>query len=78
MTTIKLTIDGRPISVALGTTILAAARALGLTIPTLCHVEGFEPSASCFLCAVKIGATQSLAVLRHAGGRGHGRDYQFG
>jgi len=39
MTTVKLTIDGLPIAVAPGTTILAAARTLGLSIPTLCHVE---------------------------------------
>ena len=60
MTTVKLTIDGRPIAVAPGTTILAAARTLGLSIPTLCHVEGFEPSASCFLCAVKIEGRPNL------------------
>jgi formate dehydrogenase major subunit len=60
MTTVKLTIDGKPIAVAPGTTILAAARTLGLSIPTLCHVEGFEPSASCFLCAVKIEGRPNL------------------
>jgi formate dehydrogenase major subunit len=54
MTSVELTIDGRPITVAPGTTILAAARTLGISIPTLCHVEGLEPSASCFLCAVQI------------------------
>jgi formate dehydrogenase major subunit len=52
--TLTLTIDGHHVSVTPGTTILSAARKLGLAIPTLCHVEGFEPSASCFLCAVKI------------------------
>jgi formate dehydrogenase major subunit len=60
MTTVKLTIDGQRVSVASGTTILAAARSLGLSIPTLCHVEGFEPSASCFLCAVKIEGRPNL------------------
>jgi formate dehydrogenase major subunit len=60
MTTIKLTINGRPVEVAVGQTILQAARALGIAIPTLCHVEGFEPSASCFLCAVKIEGRPSL------------------
>jgi formate dehydrogenase major subunit len=54
MKAVKLTIDGLPIEVAPGTTILSAARTLGLAIPTLCQVEGFEHSASCFLCAVKI------------------------
>ena len=43
-----------------GTTILGAARKLGIAIPTLCHVEGFEPSASCFLCAVQIEGRPNL------------------
>jgi len=60
MTAVNLTIDGQRVSVAPGTTILAAARTLGLSIPTLCHVEGFEPSASCFLCAVKIEGRPNL------------------
>ncbi len=55
-----LTIDSRPIEVPAGTTILRAARKLGISIPTLCHVEGFEPSASCFLCAVKIEGRPNL------------------
>ncbi len=52
--TIKLSIDGLPIEVEEGTTVLAAARRLGLAIPTLCHVEGFPAAASCFVCAVRI------------------------
>ena len=51
---VQLTIDGREIEVEEGTTILEAARRLEIRIPTLCHVEGFEPSASCFICAVQI------------------------
>jgi formate dehydrogenase major subunit len=58
--TLALTIDGRRVSVAPGTTILSAARKSGLAIPTLCHVEGFEPSASCFVCAVKIEGRPNL------------------
>ena len=57
---ITITIDGQRVSSAPGTTILAAARMLKLSIPTLCHVEGFEPSASCFLCAVKIEGRPNL------------------
>lgn len=51
---IRLIIDGRSVEVEPGTTVLAAARQLGLEIPTLCFVPGFEPAASCFLCAVAI------------------------
>jgi NADH dehydrogenase/NADH:ubiquinone oxidoreductase subunit G len=34
--TITLTIDGRDVQVPSGTTILEAARTLGISIPTLC------------------------------------------
>jgi formate dehydrogenase major subunit len=60
MTTFAITIDGRKVEVTTGQTILQAARKLGLSIPTLCHVEGFEPSASCFLCSVKIEGRPNL------------------
>jgi len=56
----KLTIDNREIEVAPGTTVLEAARALGLEIPTLCHREGFEPSTSCFVCVVKVKGKPGL------------------
>ena len=51
---VTLKIDGWEVSVGEGTTILEAARRLAIRIPTLCHVENFPPSASCFLCAVEI------------------------
>ncbi len=51
---VTLTIDGRPVSVEDGTTILDAARSVGIRIPTLCKVDGYPAAASCFLCAVKV------------------------
>jgi ferredoxin len=60
MNPITLTIDGRPACVPPGTTILSAARSLGISIPTLCYVEGFEHSASCFVCAVKLEGRPNL------------------
>jgi ferredoxin len=47
-------IDGRSIEVKPGETILQAARSVGIEIPTLCHLEGFESGASCMVCAVKL------------------------
>ncbi len=58
---VTLTIDGRPVSVEDGTTVLAAAQRLGIRIPTLCYVSGIEPAASCFLCAVEIEGRRNLA-----------------
>lgn len=57
----KLTIDGRDVTVEPGTTVLEVARRLGIRIPTLCHVDGFEPSASCFLCAVQVEGRATLS-----------------
>jgi formate dehydrogenase major subunit len=58
---IRLTIDGRPIAVEPGTTVLAAAEWLGIRIPTMCHVKGIEPAASCFICAVQIEGRRTLS-----------------
>ena len=58
---ISLTIDGRRTAVEAGTTVLEAANRLGIRIPTLCHVPGIEPAASCFLCAVAIEGRRTLA-----------------
>src|SRR5512143_261800 len=58
---IRLTIDGRSVAVEPGTTVLGAANWLGIRIPTMCHVPGVEPAASCFLCAVQIDGRRTLS-----------------
>jgi NADPH-dependent glutamate synthase beta subunit-like oxidoreductase/ferredoxin len=50
---IQCKIDNIAIEVPKGTTVLQAARKLGIDIPTMCHVDGFDNSASCMLCMVK-------------------------
>lgn len=52
--TITLTIDGREVSVAPGTTVLEAARSIGIEIPTLCHDPRLEPFGACRLCLVEV------------------------
>jgi formate dehydrogenase major subunit len=59
--TVALTIDDRRIYVEPGTTVLEAAERLGIRIPTLCHVKGLEPVASCFVCAVQIEGRRILS-----------------
>jgi formate dehydrogenase major subunit len=61
MAAVTLTIDGQSVTVEPGTTVLEAARALGIRIPTLCHVDGLPPSSSCFLCAVQVEGRATLA-----------------
>ncbi len=52
---ITLTINGLPVTVEEGTTILEAAKFIGFPIPTLCHMEGLSPYGACRLCVVEIG-----------------------
>lgn len=56
----RLTIDNREVEVPSGATVLDAARALGIDIPTLCHRPGCEPSTSCLVCMVKLGHNRRL------------------
>ncbi len=58
--TIQATIDGREVTVPTGTTILSAARDLGIDIPTLCHHETLKPAASCRLCVVEVEGRPNL------------------
>ncbi len=51
---ILLTIDGREAEVAAGTTILNAARQMGISIPTLCNYRGLSPYGACRVCLVEI------------------------
>ncbi len=47
-------IDGQPVRVPPGTTIYDAARALGITIPTVCHLPPQEPVGVCRVCVVEV------------------------
>ena len=56
-----ITIDGRAVEVADGATVLAAARQIGIHIPTICFGgNGCTPSASCLVCAVKLSRTGQM------------------
>lgn len=47
-----LTINGHPVAVADGETILDTARELGIDIPTMCYLSGLEKHTSCMICVV--------------------------
>lgn len=53
-TRITLAIDGRTVSVAPKTTILDAAKTLGIDIPTLCYHKRLTPIGSCRVCLVNV------------------------
>lgn len=48
-----ISIDGRPVEVQPGESILAAARKLAMDIPTLCYLEKCGPLNTCQVCLVK-------------------------
>jgi glutamate synthase (NADPH) small chain len=48
-----LTIDGQSVDVPAGTSLMAAAKRLGIAIPGLCHVDGLPPLTSCMVCVVQ-------------------------
>jgi iron-only hydrogenase group A len=55
-----LTINGIGISVEDGTTILEAAKLIGIEIPTLCHIQGQEPLGACRICVVEVAGAKTL------------------
>ncbi len=50
---IEFILDGRPVQAEPGQTILEAAKANGVVIPTLCREERISKTTSCFVCVVK-------------------------
>jgi predicted molibdopterin-dependent oxidoreductase YjgC len=59
----RVEIDGRPVEVEPGTTILEAAQAADRYVPTLCFDERMAPFGACRVCMVAIdGAAAPLAA----------------
>jgi formate dehydrogenase major subunit len=50
----KITINGKEVTVAEGKTILSAAEKAGIYIPTLCHMQGKVSDNPCGLCVVDV------------------------
>ncbi|ADO82415.1 NADH-dependent [FeFe] hydrogenase, group A6 [Ilyobacter polytropus] len=66
MEMVKLIIDGKAVEAPKGATIVAAAKSLGITIPTLCHLQmggvGYKNDcASCRVCVVEVEGRRNLA-----------------
>jgi formate dehydrogenase major subunit len=51
---VSLTIDGVPVTVPKGTSVMAAAKMMGTAIPKLCATDSLEPFGSCRLCLVEV------------------------
>ena len=58
---VTLRINGLPVAVPAGTTILEAARQVQVKIPTLCQNDDLKPTAACGLCIVQIAGQGRMA-----------------
>ncbi len=62
-TQINLKIDGKPVQTAAGATILEAAEAVGIRIPTLCYLQKISPTGACRICVVEVaGADKTMTA----------------
>ncbi|MCP4638962.1 MAG: 2Fe-2S iron-sulfur cluster binding domain-containing protein [bacterium] len=58
--TVTVDIDGKEVKVPMGTTILEAARTIGIKIPTLCHHEDLCIAGVCRVCVVEVEGQRTL------------------
>ena len=64
MEQVTIQINGKSVQASQGATILQAAKAAGVGIPTLCHDDRLEPYGACRMCMVEVqkrGRTKLVA-----------------
>lgn len=57
---VTLTIDGQQVTVPEGTTVLEAARSIGIHIPTLCYLKDINQIGACRVCLVEVEGNRKL------------------
>ena len=58
---ISLTIEGRAVSVPEGTSILEAAKVVGVLVPHYCYHPGLPVAGVCRMCLVEVEKASKLA-----------------
>ena len=58
---VDLKIDGRDVRVPEGTTIMDAAKTVGIETPTLCYLKTLTPVNACRVCVVEVEGARVLA-----------------
>ena len=56
---IKLSVNGRQVELEEGSSLLDAAKAAGVHVPTLCHYPGLPAQAVCRMCLVEVEGNQN-------------------
>ena len=59
---VKLNIDGHGVEVAPGTTIIEAARSVGVEIPNLCYDKHLTAFSGCRMCVVELEGSKKLVT----------------
>ncbi|MBF0515827.1 MAG: molybdopterin-dependent oxidoreductase [Nitrospirae bacterium] len=57
---VKLKINGQEVEIHRESTILDAAKSIGVTIPTLCYIDGLEAYGGCRMCVVEVEGVSRL------------------
>jgi predicted molibdopterin-dependent oxidoreductase YjgC len=57
---VELTVDGEPVRVTQGSTILDACKRAGIETPTLCYAETLTPVNVCRVCVVELEGSRTL------------------
>ncbi len=59
---VKLIIDGKNVEAEVGTTILNAAKSVGINIPTLCYFEKINEIGACRVCVCEVKGNDKLVA----------------
>ncbi len=62
METVNIKINGMDVAAAKGSTILQAAHAAGINIPTLCYLKDINEIGACRICVVEVKGARSLVA----------------
>lgn len=60
--TVHLKINGCPVEVPAGTTVIEAARGCGIDIPSLCYLKDINAIGSCRICVVEVKGARTLVA----------------
>jgi formate dehydrogenase major subunit len=60
MSAVSISINGQKVSARAGWTVLRAAQAAGIDIPTLCHHPALAPIGACRVCLVEVAGQRAL------------------
>ena len=62
MDMVNVTIDGRKLQVPKSATVLTAAKASGINVPSLCYHPELRPEGACRVCVVEVEGAKSLVA----------------